>query len=39
MTADLRSARPIPFFRGLAIAAVPSLMLWGLIALAVRGIT
>ena len=39
MTADPRSDRPIPLFRGLAIAAIPSLMLWGIIALVVHGLT
>ncbi len=39
MTADPRSERPIPVFRGLAIAAAPSLMLWGVVALVVRGLT
>jgi hypothetical protein len=38
MTARMRSDQPIAFFRGLVFAAAPSLLLWGMIVLAVRGI-
>lgn len=38
MTAAPRPDRPTDFFRGLLLAAVPSLMLWGVIAAVVRGL-
>lgn len=38
MTAQSPSDQPTDFFRGLVFAVLPSLLLWGMIVLAVRGI-
>jgi hypothetical protein len=38
MTAERWSDQPTDFFRGLVFAAMPSVVLWGMIVLAVRGI-